>query len=145
MEMARTGCKGQHYSADLVPSEVIENPCGPTFLIYYGPAFVQSLASSDSAVRKLSVLAEIYRSARTLWPASAELVETNVLIRVDTIKGLSTSDMLKEKQAGTIWLLVKHNDNEAFVEKSTVRKLNKSLTTSLGVQIIDLSNMMTYG
>jgi hypothetical protein len=142
-EMARTGCEGQHYSADLVPADVIENAAGPTFLVYYGPAFVQNLGS-DSAVRKLSVLAEIYRCARVLWPASKEKVEANVTVRVDIIKGLSTSDMTAEKANGIIWVLVKHNENEAFVEKTSVKLFNKQMRTTLGMQIIDLSNMLTY-
>jgi hypothetical protein len=143
VEMSRTGCEGQHYSADLVPAEVRDQPVGPTFLVYYGPAFVQNLGS-DSPVRKLSVLAEIYRCARELWPASPESVTKNVIIRVDTIKGLSTTDLITAKEEGSVWLLVKHNDTEAFVEKSTVKKMNKRMATTPGMQIIDLSNMLTY-
>ena len=64
-----------------------------------------------------------------------------MIIRVDTIKGISTSDMITEKtENGTIWLLAKHNVNEAFVEKSTLRKLHKALTSLQTTHMLIYSN-----
>ena len=71
--MALTGCVGQSFSADLVPKEAVSKLVGPASLAYYGSAFLQSLGV-DSAVRRLSVLAEIYRCARQFWPAAVAKV-----------------------------------------------------------------------
>uniref|UniRef100_A0A7S4Q6U3 Uncharacterized protein n=1 Tax=Alexandrium monilatum TaxID=311494 RepID=A0A7S4Q6U3_9DINO len=137
-EMSLTGCIGQSYSADLIPKEVSEHPHGPAFLIYYGPAFFQNLGN-DRAVRRLSVMAEVYRCARALWPASITKVACSVIVRIDTIKTLSTDDLLQVVAEDDLWLLVKHNDSEAFIERSSKKKLNKFISNGQSIQIIDLS------
>merc|ERR1712050_10944 len=139
VEMARTGCIGQSFSADLTQEDVQQNQLGPAFLIYYGPAFLQNLGS-DKAVRKLGVLAEVYRCARELWPAMASKVACNVIIRIDTIKSMSTEDMLKSTQKGNMWVMVKHNESEAFIEWSSKRKLNKFIANMQSVQLMDFGN-----
>mmetsp|Transcript_84601 Transcript_84601/g.274071 ORF Transcript_84601/g.274071 Transcript_84601/m.274071 type:complete len:922 (-) Transcript_84601:359-3124(-) len=137
-EMARTGCVGQSYSADLAPREVRLHPSGPAFLVYYGPAFLQNLGT-DSAGCKLGVLAEVYRCARTLWPLSIAKVASSVIIRIDTIKALSISDLRDVGAKGDMWLMVKHNENEAFIERSSKRKLNKFIANGHSIQILDLA------
>lgn len=143
VEMARTGCLGQSYSANLVPAEVRNSPTGPAFLIYYGPAFLQNLGS-DLPARRLSVLAEVYRCARELWPATVSKVATTVTVRIDTIKALSITDMKEATQKGDLWLMTKHNESEAFIERSSKRKLNKFITTGQSFQILDLSCLQVY-
>jgi len=135
-EMARTGCIGQSYSADIVPPEVRNNPVGPAFLVYYGPAFLQNMGM-DRPVVKVSMLAEIYRSARALWPAQADQVGQSVTVRIDCIKDMSVADMRKATLGGDVWLIVKHNESEAFVERSSQRKLNKFINSRQQVQILD--------
>eukprot|EP00931_Biecheleriopsis_adriatica_P050472 TRINITY_DN29226_c0_g1_i1.p1 TRINITY_DN29226_c0_g1~~TRINITY_DN29226_c0_g1_i1.p1 ORF type:complete len:800 (-),score=166.24 TRINITY_DN29226_c0_g1_i1:82-2400(-) len=83
-EMSRTGCENQSYSASLAPPSVREEHVGPAFLVYYGPAFLQRIGS-DNTKRRLEILAEIYRLARRLWPASPDQASTTVTIRIDVI------------------------------------------------------------
>jgi len=144
VEMARTGCVGQSFSSSLCPKEVGQRLEGPAFLVYYGPAFLQNLGN-DSAVRKLSILAEIYREARELWPAAVSKAAVSVTIRIDMIKALSIAEMLQATQRGDVWLLVKHNDSEAFVERSSNKKLNKMIATAQMFQVLDLTCLVPYG
>jgi len=140
LEMSRTGCVGQSYSANLVPKEVVARCEGPAFLVYYGPAFFQSLGN-DSPLKRLCVLADIYRCARELWPSSIAKVNTNVTIRIDVIKGLSTADMQETSVRGDVWMLLKHNETEAFVERSSKKKLNKLIASGQQFQVLDLSSL----
>uniref|UniRef100_A0A7S4Q5X9 Uncharacterized protein n=1 Tax=Alexandrium monilatum TaxID=311494 RepID=A0A7S4Q5X9_9DINO len=140
VEMSRSGCVGQTYSKDIIPLEVHDKPDGPAFLIYYGPAFLQSLGS-DSPVQRLAVLAEVYRAARAVWPPCVAKVASSVIVRIDTIKNLSLSAMLEVASKGDVWILVKHNENEAFIERSSKRKLNKFITNGQIIQILDFSSL----
>jgi len=88
-------------------------------------------------VVKVSMLAEIYRSARALWPAQADQVGQSVTVRIDCIKDMSVADMRKATLGGDVWLIVKHNESEAFVERSSQRKLNKFINSRQQVQILD--------
>jgi len=135
-EMSRTGCLGQSYSPSIVPREVVEEPKGPAFLVYYGPAFLQNLGN-DRALHKLSVLAEVYRCARELWPASMAKVASNIIIRIDTIKALSISEMHQATLNGDLWVLVKHNESEAFIELSSKKKLNRFISNMQSIQVMD--------
>jgi len=137
-EMALTGCAGQSYSADMCPKEARESPHGPAFLIYYGPAFLQNMGN-DSPAAKVRMLAEIYRRARVLWPAQAEKVAQSVTIRIDCIKEISVADMRKAALGGDKWVIAKRNETEAFVERSSQRKLNKMIKARQKVQILDVS------
>jgi len=142
VEMARSGCLSQSYSTELIPQEVSNHPEGPSFLIYYGPAFLQNLGS-DSPVGRLTVLAEVYRCARAMWPTCLAKVASNVIVRIDTIKGLSLAAMLEVVAKGDVWILVKHNENEAFIERSSKRKLNKFIANGQIIQILDLTALQT--
>jgi hypothetical protein len=137
IEMARTGCRGQCFSNHLCPKSVNESPQGPALLIYYGPAFLQSLGNDD-AVTRLAVLAEVYRGARELWSTSVAKVGQSVTVRVDTIKTLSIEEIKEIKREGKVWVLVKHNESEAFIESSSMRKLNTFIMNRHDVQVLDL-------
>jgi hypothetical protein len=136
-EMARTGCMGQSYSSNLTPADVQSNPMGPALLIYYGPAFLQAM-SNDNPCKRLQVLAEVYRAARELWPLKVAQVGTSVTVRIDTIKALSTADILDAMKHGKVWVMVKHNELEAFVEHSSTSKLNKFISYGQVLHVLDL-------
>jgi len=121
LEMSRTGCVGQQYSKGLVPSAAFEKDKGPAFLVYYGPAFLQNL-EQDSAAMRLKILAEVYRGALALWPATEQMADGNVTIRIDIIKSMSTKDLLASCASGDAYMLVKHNEVEAFVEKCSAER-----------------------
>lgn len=137
VEMSRTGCMGQCYSDALCPSSVNATPLGPAILVYYGPAFLQNLGNDDP-VQRLSILAEVYRCARELWPETVAQVASTVTIRVDTIKTLRIGEMQSIMKSGEVWLLVKHNESEAFIERSSKKKLNKFIANHQEVQILDI-------
>eukprot|EP00440_Ansanella_granifera_P066560 gb/GFBE01072188.1/.p1 GENE.gb/GFBE01072188.1/~~gb/GFBE01072188.1/.p1 ORF type:complete len:957 (+),score=177.15 gb/GFBE01072188.1/:1-2871(+) len=137
LEMARTGCAGQSYSSDLVPPELLKRPAGPAFLIYYGPAFLQAIGS-DSIGQRLRMLAEVYRCARELWPESPSQMAACVYVRIDTIKGLSLTDIKSVMMKGELWLIAKHNESEAFVERASHKRLNTFVSNFQKFQILDL-------
>ena len=84
VEMARTGTENQSFSEGFVPASVRDRLAGPAFLVYYGPAFLQRM-NNDSPVRRLEILAEIYRRARKLWPAASDQAGNFVTLRIDAI------------------------------------------------------------
>jgi hypothetical protein len=141
VEMSRTACMCQSYSQDLAPSCVNEPPEGPAFLIYYGPAFLQSVGH-DNPVLRLRVLAEIYRCARELWPPAVSSAAKTVIIRIDMIKGLNNRSLVLANKAGDVWTLVKHNETEAFIERASQKTLNRMIADQENLQILDLSFMM---
>lgn len=137
LEMGRTGCHGQRYSAGLAPEDA--HLKGPAFLVYYGPAFLQCLGN-DSPMGRLKILAEVYFCAREIWPATDQKAGSTVTIRIDTIKALSIAQIWEVLSAGEMWLLVKHNDSEAFIETSSKRKLNRFVASGTSVQILFSDN-----
>jgi len=134
-EMSRTGCVGQAYSADVVPADVRARPQGPALLIYYGPAFLQSLGSDDPTLR-LGVLAEIYRKSRLLWPPSAEEAGSWVTVRIDAVKASSVCELQEAARTGDRWVVVRKNRTEAFVERKAADDLPGS---SAEVQVLQVA------
>jgi len=139
VEMARTGTLCQSYSLCLAPEEVSRSPAGPAFIVYYGPAFLQrALEHADDAIERLSVLAEIYQRARELWPANVAKAAQNVTIRIDMIKSLNLAETIQANRgSGDVWIMMKHNEHEGFVELCSRRKLNKLIATRATMQILD--------
>jgi len=142
VEMARSGCVAQSFSMDIIPEEVYAQAEGPAFLIYYGPAFLQSLGN-DRAVDRLIILAEVYRCARALWPTSIAKGGSTVIVRIDTIKSIGVGAIVGIAAKDT-WVLLKHNDNEAFIERASKRKLNKLIASGQSIQVLDLTSIHTY-
>lgn len=140
IELSRTGTLCQSYSHALVPRDVHESPAGPAFLVYYGPAFLQNLGN-DCPIRRLSILAEVYRRARELWPLNVAKAAQNIIIRVDMIKSLTSSELQGAMANGDVWLMLKHNESEAFIERSSQKKLNRLIATGMQIQILDVSNL----
>lgn len=122
-EMSRTSSESQSFSAALVPAEVRSSPQGPCFLVYYGPAYLQSLGSDDANFR-LSVLAEVYRAARHIWPASRGEASRSVTVRIDAIKACSNDELQTAAKKGRTWVLVKKNNTEGMIESVTESELN---------------------
>jgi hypothetical protein len=117
-EMARTGFADQLYERS--PSSTAD---GPAFLVYYSPQVLRTL-TPETAPEALTLLAEVYRRARELWPLAplpldpgedADGVRT-VTIRVDQLKKLSIEQIRQVYANGQTWLLCKRNAREAVVE-----------------------------
>jgi hypothetical protein len=79
-EMSRTGLAAQQFG--LSP---VERRGGPSFLVYYSPAFLRNLTPYH-AKDGLRLLAEVYRRARALWPLRPEAEHGDgdaVTVRID--------------------------------------------------------------
>mmetsp|Transcript_25618 Transcript_25618/g.59670 ORF Transcript_25618/g.59670 Transcript_25618/m.59670 type:complete len:943 (+) Transcript_25618:61-2889(+) len=119
-EMARTGLVGQVY--DLCRTMPHEDggerwDQGPAFLLYYGPAFLQKAGAQ--AKLALEVLTSIYEAGRVLWPLTSDDVDKTVTLRMDTLKERSVVEACAASQSGEVWVLVRHNNAEGFVEWHT--------------------------
>lgn len=91
LELARTGCKEQFLCA---PAHLTSE--GPALLIYYAPALVQK-AHSRECYDALRVLASVCRAARRVFPLCESRVEETVTIRIDALKVLSPTDIIKQR------------------------------------------------
>ena len=122
---ARTGSAEQDYESSL-PSV----HGGPAFLVYYSPAFVRKLAPADTTAA-LTLLAEIYRRARKLWPLE-DAASSTVTVRIDQIKELSLQEIQAVYGVGDSWLLSRRNDKEAVVEpEKTLAQQHQELVVSM--------------
>jgi len=134
-EMCRTGCEHQNYSDDLIPADVHGHPKGPAFLIYYGPGLLQNLCG-DAPRMRLTLLAEVYRQARAVWPSSSEKRGLGVTVRIDALKGNSCKDMAAQVQKGDKhYMLIKVNDSEGVVELKTAEEAALISTPQQGAEI----------
>jgi len=136
-ELSRTGCLGQSFSAPLVPKSVRATPQGPAFLVYYGPAYLQSLGSDDPVFR-LGVLAEVFRLARSMWPASAEEAGKSVTVRIDAIKACSDNEMQQAERNLRVWAMVKKNNSEAMVEGIALKELEGLKDSNIDFRVLAL-------
>mmetsp|Transcript_20778 Transcript_20778/g.45749 ORF Transcript_20778/g.45749 Transcript_20778/m.45749 type:complete len:1304 (-) Transcript_20778:173-4084(-) len=141
IEMARTGCVGQCFlrerATELPLPETqsleAETPLsrahsldgneaddhlreGPAILIYYSPALMQKGGSVDPQ-GAMMVLAEVFRAARALWPASAADAGSFVTVRIDALKDLPISSILHAHQPGVSWILSRTSARDASVDQ----------------------------
>jgi hypothetical protein len=112
-ELARTGCKGQSFKDD---SNIPQG--GPAFLVYYAPALLQRNATIDPG-GALSVLAEVLRRARDLWPLSVAVADGAVTVRIDVLKDLEVEE-LQRPPAGTYWCLERTTDVDGMVKRASL-------------------------
>jgi len=134
-EMAQSGIPGQMFERTNVPipsrisdmdgtelktsprisDEPIKAKGGPAILVYYSPAFLRTL-TPDEALPALSLLAEIYRRARQLWPPKSNATGS-VTVRIDQVKELKLSEIQHAYSFGDTWVLTRRNDLEAVLER----------------------------
>ena len=109
--MALTGIRGEAY-----PNASANQRVGPAFLLYYSPAFIRVVAHDDATVgTALRILAELYRSARRLYPESDAQAGSTVTIHLGQIKGLCVEEILATYSKGFAWLLEWKSESEAVV------------------------------
>jgi len=107
-ELARTGCSGQRCVADSVT-----DMRGPAFLVYYGPAFLQKAGLLDP-VGAMTILAELLRVARSMWPLKLALAGTTVTLRIDAMKA-ETVQACRDPPPGEAWIFEKVSDRSGSV------------------------------
>jgi hypothetical protein len=110
-ELARTGCASQLYARD---RESVEELAGPAFLVYYAPALMQKNCSSDARVA-LSVLAEILKEARSLWPLDTEAADQTVTLRIDAVKEIELTAL--GLPSDDYWVLLRTSSRDAQVKR----------------------------
>eukprot|EP00930_Biecheleria_cincta_P086302 TRINITY_DN7560_c0_g1_i1.p1 TRINITY_DN7560_c0_g1~~TRINITY_DN7560_c0_g1_i1.p1 ORF type:complete len:874 (-),score=118.32 TRINITY_DN7560_c0_g1_i1:166-2787(-) len=91
-ELSITGCMQRYRIASLDVNS--SPPTGPAILVYYAPAMVQK-ATARHCKAALVVLAQIFGAARLLFPLDTQRVEETVIIRIDALKVLDPTDIVK--------------------------------------------------
>ena len=76
------------------------------------------IAAHENGVIALRMLAEIYRAARVLWPASAEAAGSSVTIHIGKLRGLKVVDDIATSSYvnGQQWVLVRSSEQEGVVQ-----------------------------
>lgn len=111
-ELAMTGSKGQLFRSEM---EGTSPPKGPAILVYYAPALMQH-AGATNPKGALRILSEVFRQARTFWPATAAGADETVTVRIDALKELEVHAIM-QLTAGDVWVLVKTTSKDAEVRK----------------------------
>lgn len=114
-EMAITGIRDQAFTIDPVLLG------GPAILVYYSPALMQRAGRKDPR-GAMRILAEVFRRARELWPCCIEGEDQTVTIRIDALKELETSVILRP-EPGYTWVLGKTSSKDAMVKLLPVSAL----------------------
>jgi len=118
-EMARTGIAGQQYKG------YPKRDGGPAFLVYYAPAF---LRQSTNLAASLSVLSEVYRAARQLWPLSTVEQGTVVIIRIEALKEADAGNIVEAYANGGCYVLVRKSSVDAVVETFKMSELATAMS-----------------
>lgn len=124
-EMALTGRAGQAYKVCTAsPADRSFVIGGPAFLLYYAPALLQRGLKCDAYIL-LQMLKVVIQAGRLLWPFSREKADETVTLRIDTLKETPIDEVRRAMQTGEVWVLVRHGDSEAFVERHPLHKLRE--------------------
>mmetsp|Transcript_17067 Transcript_17067/g.30807 ORF Transcript_17067/g.30807 Transcript_17067/m.30807 type:complete len:905 (-) Transcript_17067:94-2808(-) len=119
MELARTGVKSRPYDICSKKPQKDVNArwdSGPAFLLYYGPAVLQKSGKADPK-GVLRILDVVCKAGRSLWPLSEAWGDQTVSLRMDTLKEKPLDELKASMGDDDVWLLVRHNDSEGFVER----------------------------
>lgn len=142
-ELALTGCLGQEYVRekalppvlptggsrrntilDIQEDEGTRFQEGPAILVYYAPAFMSKASKTDPA-SGLTILADIFRQARSLFPSSAARAGDSVIVRIDMLKDLDIRTIRESNTAGEVWVLGKTSNKDAQVRRVNLVKHHK--------------------
>lgn len=137
VELARTGCVSQSFARDGLASEG-----GPAFLVYYAPALMQTNSSGDTT-GALTVLAEVLKQARELWPLARDRGDETVTIRIDALKDSKVLDMHDLKH-GECWALCRASKVDAVVKKVNVASEEHVDWSSLRLLIFGSSENLVF-
>jgi len=111
-ELMRTGCEGQVFQREgRSPSNA-----GPALLVYYAPALMQKAGKADP-LGAMTVLADIFRQARSLFPLSPERAGETAIIRIDMLKDLEVKSVRQQATPGEVWVLQKVSSKDAQVRR----------------------------
>jgi hypothetical protein len=113
-ELAMTGCQDQTFERD--PGDIKNLRKGPALLIYYSPALMQKNGRKDP-FRAMQILAEVFRTARLLYPLSDDPKEADksVTIRIDAIKDLDLETVISP-DPGSHFVLMRNSGVDGQVK-----------------------------
>jgi len=117
-ELARTGCPDQSFARE--DGKVPEG--GPAILVYYAPALMQKAGAADPC-GALTVLADVFRQARALFPLEPARTAETVIVRIDTLKELLVPAIRHPDGPGDAWMLQRLNSKDAHVRRVSVVEL----------------------
>lgn len=133
-EMAMTGIAGQSYFSGQEAHAV-----GPAFLIYYGPALLQlNNLEGPLLSAALRTLCKVYEVARAMFPASEGAVGQTVKIEIASLKGKKVTSVMTELDWGSVWVMLKGNEQEASVKLATYQDVNRWYEEGANLRIIDI-------
>lgn len=121
-ELARTGCKDQSFVRE---AGSLNSERGPAILVYYAPALMQKAGATDPC-GALTVLADVFRQARALFPLDAGHASDTVVVRIDALKELHVSDIRHPDGPCCAWMLQRLNSRDAQVRRVGVEELQTS-------------------
>mmetsp|Transcript_49148 Transcript_49148/g.114944 ORF Transcript_49148/g.114944 Transcript_49148/m.114944 type:complete len:879 (+) Transcript_49148:43-2679(+) len=139
-EMARTGIATENYRlCEQKPLTGVaeDGRHGPAFLLYYAPAFLQK-SGKDDPVGALEILNTVCKAGRALWPLGEVWGDVTVSLRMDTLKEQPLSELRSQQSDDKVWLLVRHNDSEGFVERHSSSYLKDPVNHTRAYQILDI-------
>jgi len=140
LEMARTGIASQCYRlCEQKPPKggAVAWEHGPAFLLYYAPAFLQK-SGKDDPVGALEILNTVCKAGRALWPLGEVWGDVTVSLRMDTLKEHPLSELKSQPEDDKVWLLVRHNDSEGFVERHASSFLKDPANHTRAYQVLDI-------
>lgn len=113
-ELSLTGCQDQAFSQMMQ-----QRLKGPAILLYYGPALMQKAGSADP-YNTMRIIAEIFRTARLLWPLTEdkEWVGKTTILRIDALKELSAQEILDNYCQGKLTYVILRNGEKDGQVKS---------------------------
>jgi len=111
-ELSLTGCADQKFSREGTQWST----GGPAILVYYAPALLQKAGSTDPA-GALTVLAEVFRQARFLFPLSQDTAGETITVRIDALKELQVPAIHQRSAPGEVWVLQKTSSRDAQVHR----------------------------
>jgi len=151
-ELARTGCEGQEFSTERKKKPTVSRnrfvtapvnhtdglSCqeqqdaaqrkvdsgGPALLVYYAPALMQKAGKVDP-LGALTILADLFRQARSLFPLVPGQANETAIIRIDALKDLLVEAMREQTSPGEVWVLQKVSSRDAQVRKVNLVKHRK--------------------
>lgn len=111
-ELSLTGCVDQKFSREGTQWST----GGPAILVYYAPALLQKAGSTDPS-GALTVLAEVFRQARFLFPLSQDSAGETTTVRIDALKELQIPAIHQRSAPGEVWVLQKTSSRDAQVHR----------------------------
>lgn len=140
-ELSLTGCCDQSFSQNQ------QKQRGPAILLYYGPALMQKAGSADP-YNTMRIIAEIFRTARQLWPLSEDqqLADQTTILRIDALKELSAQEILDNHSQGkSHYAILRNGQKDGQIRSfSPAKEKPKELDGSVNIDFDSLRDVFSW-